>query len=368
MGKSSPSAPATPDYAGAAVAQGAANAEAARISGRMSNPNIYSPLGSQVVTYGDATPKFNQSAYDQANQAYNQQLQQYNATGGKGGIIGYGGEDGTTPMYGQGGGVAPIAPTREQYTTSTPNDQPTVTQTLNPQAQQTLEAQQRVQTSLANLGEQGIGTARNVLGTRFNPNLRGIQTSVDTSGIAKMPVNAGTTGQEAIMARLQPQLDRQEAATRTRLANQGLVPGGEAYSNAMLDVNQQKNDLLSQAALQGINLDTAANAQGFNQGLQGGQFANTAEQQKLQEEFALRNQPLQEIQGLMGGSQLQMPQFQGYTGQNVAPAPIFAGTQAQNQANMQNFGIQSANVNAANAGLYSLLGSGAQAYGMMNKG
>ena len=283
-------------------------------------------MGSQVVTYGDATPKFNQSAYDQANQSYNQQLQQYNATGGRGGIIGYGGEGGDTPIYGQGGGVAPIAPTREQYTTSTPNDQPTVTQTLNPQAQQTLEAQQRVQTSLANLGEQGIGTARNVLGTRFNPNLPGIQTSVDTSGIARMPVNAGTTGQAAIMARLQPQLDRQEAATRTRLANQGLVPGGEAYSNAMMDVNQQRNDLLSQAALQGLNLDIGANAQGYNQA--------------LQEQMALRNQPLNEISGLMSGSQLQMPQFQGYQGQNVAPAPVMAGAQAQGQADMQNYGIQ----------------------------
>jgi hypothetical protein len=363
MGKSSPSAPPAPDYAAAATAQGAANADAARISGRMSNPNIYGPLGSQVVTYGDATPKFNQSAYDQANQSYNQQLQQYNATGGRGGIIGYSGESGDIPIYGQ-GGVAPIAPTREQYTTSTPNDQPTVTQTLNPQAQQTLEAQQRVQTSLANLGEQGIGTARNVLGTRFNPNLPGIQTSLDTSGIARMPVNAGMTGQAAIMARLQPQLERQEAATRTRLANQGLTPGGEAYSNAMMDVNQQRNDLLSQAALQGLNLDIGANAQGYNQALQGGQFGNTAQQQSLQQQLALRNQPLNEISGLMSGSQLQMPQFQGYQGQNVAPAPVMAGTQAQGQANMQNYGIQSANVNAQNAGLYGLLGAGAQAAGM----
>jgi len=367
MGKSSPSAPATPDYAAAATAQGAANVDAARLSGQMSNPNIYGPLGSQTVTWGGSTPKFNQSAYDQANQSYNQQLQQYNATGGKGGIIGYGGEDGTTPMYGQ-GGVAPIAPTREQYTTSTPNDQPTVTQTLNPQAQQTLEAQQRVQTSLANLGEQGIGTARNVLATPFNPNLPGIQTSVDTSGIAKMPVNAGTTGQAAIMARLQPQLDRQEAATRTRLANQGLTPGGEAYTNAMIDVNQQKNDLLSQAALQGLNLDIGANAQGYNQALQGGQFGNTAQHQSLQQQLALRNQPLNEISGLMSGSQLQMPQFQGYTGQNVAPAPVMAGAQAQGQADMQNYGIQSSNVNAQNAGLYGLLGAGAGMYGMMNRG
>jgi hypothetical protein len=183
-----------------------------------------------------------------------------------------------------------------------------------------------------------------------------------------MPVNAGMTGQAAIMARLQPQLERQEAATRTRLANQGLTPGGEAYSNAMMDVNQQRNDLLSQAALQGLNLDIGANAQGYNQALQGGQFGNTAQQQSLQQQLALRNQPLNEISGLMSGSQLQMPQFQGYQGQNVAPAPVMAGAQAQGQADMQNYGIQSSNVNAQNAGLYGLLGAGAGMYGMMNRG
>jgi hypothetical protein len=70
----------------------------------------------------------------------------------------------------------------------------------------------------------------------------------------------------------------------------------------------------------------------------------------------------------MSGSQLQMPQFQGYQGQNVAPAPVMAGAQAQGQADMQNYGIQSSNVNAQNAGLYGLLGAGAGMYGMMNRG
>ena len=84
------------------------------------------------------------------------------------------------------------------------------------------------------------------------------------------------TGQQAIMARLAPQLERADAATRQRLVNQGLVPGGEAYENAMISQNQQKNDLLSQAALQGIGLDTAANAQGFGQALQAGQYGNQA--------------------------------------------------------------------------------------------
>jgi hypothetical protein len=141
------------------------------------------------------------------------------------------------------------------------------------------------------------------------------------------------------------------------LINQGLVPGGEAYENAMISQNQQKNDLLTQAALQGINLDTAANAQGYNQALQSGQFGNTAAQQSLQQQLALRNQPLNEIAGLMSGSQIQMPQFQGYQGSNIAPPPIMQGAQAAGQSAMDRYGIQSSNVNAQNAGLYNLAGT-----------
>ena len=139
------------------------------------------------------------------------------------------------------------------------------------------------------------------------------------------------------------------------------MPGGEAYENAMISQNQQKNDLLTQAALQGINLDTAANAQGYNQELQSGQFTNTAIQQLLAKASGLRAQPLNEISGLMSGSQIQMPQFQGYQGSNIAPAPIFAGAQAAGQGAMDRYGIASSNVNAQNAGLYNLAGTAGMA-------
>lgn len=293
MGKDSPSPPPTPDYTGAAQAQGAANIDTARLQGYMNNPNIYGPLGNQTVTFGA-------------------------------------------------------------------NDQPTVTQNLTPNAQATLEAQQRVQRGMANLGEQGIGTASRVLATPFQPNGgTPLQTQLDTSNLARMPVNAGTTGQEAIMARLAPQIQRQQEATRQTLANQGLVPGGEAYTNAMRDQAMQQNDLLSQAALQGINLDMGARAQGFNEATGQMGTQNAAQQAEMQRQAYLRQQPLNEITGLMSGSQIQMPQFQGYQGSSIAPPPIMAGAQAQGQANMNQYGIQSANVNAQNAGLYGLLGAGA---------
>lgn len=47
-GKSDPPPP--PDYRGAAIEQGQANAEAARITGRMNRPDEYNPFGSRVWT------------------------------------------------------------------------------------------------------------------------------------------------------------------------------------------------------------------------------------------------------------------------------------------------------------------------------
>ena len=328
MGKDAPAAPAPPDYAGAATAQGAANEATARLQGRINNPNIIGPLGGQTVTFGK--PIFDQTGFDSAMANY-----QANPL---------------SRLF----GASP--PTRAQYTTQT-DDQPTITQNLTPDALATLQAQQRVQKSLANLGEQGIGTAQKALATPFAPTSPALQTSIDTSNLARMPVNAGTTGQEAIMQRLQPQIERMDAQTRTRLTNQGLVPGGEAYGNAMRDVNQQKNDLLSQAALSGIGLDTGARAQGFNEASAQMGAQNAAQQAELQRQSFLRQQPLNEITGLMSGSQIQMPQFQGYQPTNIAPAPIFAGAQAAGQSAMDQYGIQSANANAANAGLYGALGT-----------
>ena len=350
MGKSSPSPPPAPDYQGAAVAQGAANVDAARASAKLSNPNIIGPTGSQTVSYE--------------------------------------------------------------------GDIPTVTQTLAPDALKALQNQQRVQSQLSGLAEKGIGTAQNALAQPFNPNLKGLQTeltgigsipnapnlglygqaqgSIDTSQLPKAPVNAGTTGQEAIMARLAPQMAQQEAATRTRLANQGLVSGGEAYTNEMRDLGNQQNDLRSQAALQGIGLDTAAQQNAYNQAMQSAgfgnqalqqnqntalsqlqaqnsqqanqfnqaqqmaQFGNQAQQQSLAQQLALRNQPLNEISGLMSGSQIQMPQFQGYTGQNIAPAPVFGAAQAAGAGANTTYGIAQSGVNAQTAGMYDLLGAGAK--------
>ena len=289
-------APPTPDYTGAAVAQGAANIESARATAKLNNPNMYTPYGTQLVSYE--------------------------------------------------------------------GDVPTVRQTLTPTAQKSLEAQQNVDLSLSNLAQKGTGIASNVLDKPFSFGGPDVQTSLDTSGIAKMPVNAGMTGQEAIMQRLEPSLARQRVSTETQLINQGLRPGTEAYNNAINLLGQQETDARTQAVLQGINLDTSANALGFNQALQQGQFGNTAQQQMLAQAIQQRQMPLNEINALTSSSQIENPQFGAYMGANVAPPPIAQATAQQGQFDQNTYNQQVASQNANTAGLYSLGGAGMMAYAM----
>ena len=74
--------------------------------------------------------------------------------------------------------------------------QPTVTQTLSPESQRIFDAQQRARMGMADVSAQGINRVSDVLGQPFQ--YQG----------PKMPVNAGMTAQQAIMSRLQPQIER----------------------------------------------------------------------------------------------------------------------------------------------------------------
>jgi len=380
---------------------------------------------------------------------------------------------------------------------------------------------QIVGANLGGLGGVGYGPREGQYGYAqgFVP-AQQLQERLDLRGLTAMPTGAGMTAQQAILSRLSPELTQRRAALENQLANQGIPRGSEAYRQAMTELAQQENDLVTQAALQGINVDAAMRAQGFqeaqtqaallnqarqatfgmgttqlglyNQALQqnlaqglsvqeaqnraqaqdfqqrlatgqfgregqqlafqmgqsaqeaqnravaqnfaqaqaaqearnraiaqnqaaamqqfqagmarqaqgfgqemdltglynqalsaqnqtalqqyqaeiaaqnqqfqqaqaAAAFANAARQQSFQEQAALRAQPLNEIAALMSGSQVQMPQFQGYQGASVAPTPVFAAQQAAAQFAQQNYANQVAAYNAQQGGLYGLAGAG----------
>lgn len=337
--------------------------------------------------------------------AYQAALAAYNA-GGSAGTAGTGGTfnqvayQAALDQYNQQLAGLGAAPTQSSYNLPGSGDQPTITQTLTPASQAALDAQQQVQQKLAGLAQQGITTAQGVLGSPFqytgpniqtslpgqqapnygpaggaygsaqgfnpasygqaggiNPGLYGqaggisagpnAQNALNLSGIAQAPVNAGMTGQNAILSRLQPQIQQNEQSLAQRLANQGIPQGSEAWDNAMRQQSQSENDLYTQAALQGIGVDLSANQQGYNQQLGQAGLYNAA----LGQNFG------QGLQAQQLGNQA--------IGQNFGQGT--SAQQLQNAAIAQNAGLGLQGVQAGNAAIGQNFGQGSTAAGLYNQ-
>lgn len=320
MGKSK--APPAPDYASAAQATAQGNLEATRAATKANRINQYTPYG--TLTYSQ-TPsnEIDYAAYNKAMSDYNTALSNYNSQ-----------KNNPLNVGDSIGGVAPIAPTLESFRKFDPDSGWSQTMTLTPEAQAALDQELALNQKYGEVANIGFDKARQIF---ESPEL-------DTSGLPARAINVGQTAQEAIMSRLNPQLAQQEEALRTRLANQGITLGSDAYGREMTAQSQRMNDLYLQAALQGINLDQANRASA------------------LEEQAYLQDRPLNLINALRTGNQVQAPQFQQFAQQATVPgADMLGATQAQYNAQL---GATNA-ANAQSAGLASgLLGVGLGLAGM----
>ena len=140
---------------------------------------------------------------------------------------------------------------------------------------------------------------------------------------------------QALMGRLQPAFDRDENSARTRLANQGITQGSEAWNNEMNRLTQAKNDAMMQAQVQ---------AGSESSRMFGDQSA--ARQQAIQEQAYLRNLPLSEINALRTGSTPNLPQFQGFGGSQAQAAPLLQGAQLGEQAAIDRYNAKMGSRNA----------------------
>lgn len=205
--------------------------------------------------------------------------------------------------------------------------------------------------------------------------------------------------EDALMARMNPQLQLERSSIEQRLADQGIRYGSPAYTHAMDDYNRQANDARFAAVDQAggeqarmmqmdktrADFQNAAQEQGYNQELgqaglnnaaQGQQFqqnaaeatfrnaglaqqvqqaqsgfnaSEVARNQYLQEAYANRNQPINEITSLMSGSQVQQPNFVNTPGSQIAT------TDTAGLIN-QNFNQQMGNYTAQNQNWQQLMG------------
>ena len=86
--------------------------------------------------------------------------------------------------------------------------------------------------------------------------LTGLQNSLTNPAYG---INPGQTYSDAIMKRLQPQQQQAQERLDAQLANQGIMPGSEAYNRAKTLQSQSLNDQLTSAIVGGMQTGLQAN-------------------------------------------------------------------------------------------------------------
>lgn len=226
---------------------------------------------------------------------------------------------------------------------------------------------------------------------------------------------------------LDPQFNQSQNRLENQLANQGITRGSEAWNNAMNDFGRQKQQAYSDARNSAINQGVNAGSTLFNNQLAGGQFVNQAQGQQfgqnqaqqqaynqaqqasydqamgnanlrntaqnqlfnqrlsnaqlynqgLQQDFGnqqtLRQEPINILNAVRTGSQLQSAQqpsvgvsSPGQLATVSGPDYLSAAT-AQGQYNMNQYNANQAASNNLMSGLFGLGTAGIGAYGLMNR-
>jgi hypothetical protein len=333
MGKES-SPPQAPDYSAAAKDTAAGNLEMAKYTTRANRINQYTPYGS--LTYTQKQPSFDQTGYDKAMAAY-QRAPSTVADGSGYDTLSW--ETGEPVRRFVPGQQATSAPRREDFMGADDGGGWEQRMELTPQAQATLDKNMALSDKYADVAGIGFDRARQIF---ENP-------QIDESLLPQRAIDIGKTAQEALLSRLNPTLASDEEALRTRLSNQGIGLGSTAYNREMALQGQRGTDLRLQAALQGINLDQANRASALN------------------EAYTAQSRPLDLVNALRTGAQVQNPQFNNFAQQaNVAGPDLLAATNQQYGQQMSGYNADQ----AANAGMMGGLGNlaltGAKMAGMFS--
>lgn len=308
----SKSTPAPPDYKSAAEAQAASSKDVTNTQNYANRPNINTPFGSQSWTT-------------------NSQIDP--ATGQK--VTGW-----------------------------------TQNNSLTPQAQDALNSQLDITQARSDIGKGMLDRVSSEYGPTMDWNKFTPETGkLDYSGVTKPDSSndyynkAGDAVYSQFSNRNEPIFQRQQAQMETRLRNQGLHPGDEAYDQQMKDMAQQQNDARTNASLAAtqaaggeaqrmFGMDTTAHGQQTSDIGNQANFANTARQQQIAEEMQKRGFSLNEINGLLTGQQVGMPTMPSFTNAGKSDATNYMGA-AQNQ-----YGAALDAANAQNAGIGNLMSLG----------
>ena len=215
----------------------------------------------------------------------------------------------------------------------------TATQTLSPQQQRILDVTQDVGLKFGETARDQLGQVSSALAQPINFDSLGERPVFDDAYRESVAEN--------IYSRLEPGLLDDEDALRTRLANQGIMPGSEAFNREMDAINRRRNDLR-------LAIDAQS---GTEAGRQFG-LESSSRQQGLSELQQQRSIPLNELAAMVSGAQVQQPGFINPPQQGIAAPDILGATYAGYQADADQYAREM-------QGLYGLGGTALQGGGYL---
>lgn len=229
---------------------------------------------------------------------------------------------------------------------------------LTPEQQAALDSQQNVQLGRSQAAEQMLGRATDSLGQPLD--YSGISAGADR--IESGGLSARDWRQEAQDAALEfnrPMQEQRQAALESQLANMGLTRGSAAWDREMQRLGDQTtrdnlqvfDSARAEAALQG-QLDQ----QRLYMQVQAGGFNNALRQQEIAEMMSQRQAPLNELNALLTGQQVQSPQMPNFNtaGQSQGAQYLTAANQ-QYGAGLDAYNVDQANAQGTMAGAGALL-------------
>lgn len=357
-------APAAPDYLGAAQQQAAASRELTNVQNFANRPTINTPFGSQSWQTGATV-----------DPATGQQVTSWT-----------------------------------QNTTLAPELQDALNQQLGLQSDRSALAggfMQRVGQEYAqpfdwqNLPQMAQLSGPSRLGTQVSDYTPGLATGLGANAPALPQFDSSyrDTVANSLMERMQPVHERQQNQLETQLANQGFTVGSEGYTRALADLQQRQaaerfnaldnagseaqrlfsmgmgsrqqamselgfgNQALGQASALdmqrlGAQNQALSQQQGLNQ--QFAAFQNQSRQQAIAEQMQRRGMSLNEMNALLSGQQVNMPQMPSFVSAQRSETPnILGATQMGYDAALGAYNAQQAGASNTLGGLFQLGASAA---------
>lgn len=268
---------------------------------------------------------------------------------------------------------------------------------LTPESQAALDSQMRIQQGKSGIAESMLGRMQGEYGQPMNWN--------DFTSLANTPEgqqyspeqiqkNIGDTpsyaknAEDAIYGqwsnRQEPLMAQQKDQLRTQLYNQGLKEGDQAYDSEMNKLANQQQDartqaqyqatigsgqeaqrmqgmdvtqgqFANQAAQQALNQQLGIGSQQFGQQMQSAGYQNQLRQQQIAEQMQQRGFSLNEINAILNGQQVSMPNMPGFSQANASQAAQYnQAAQNQGQYNLDAFSAQQQQMNSMLSGAGSL--------------